>query len=184
MVKRRDYNQEAVQAAYRVLLELVRILGEYRDEIVLVGGWVPELLIPEARHVGSIDVDQALNHQKLTESGYRTILELLQQRGYQQGKQPFIFHRKVSIKRRQINVQVDFLAGEYGGTGRSRRTQRVQDMRPRKARGVDLAFEAPADVPIQGQLPDGGDDQAVVQVASIPIFLVMKGMSIQNRLKD
>jgi hypothetical protein len=45
------------------MLELIRLLGEYHDDIVVAGGWVPALLIPQekARHVGSIDVDLALN---------------------------------------------------------------------------------------------------------------------------
>ncbi len=41
------------------MLELVRLLGEYRDDMVIIGGWVPELLLPgaETKHVGSTDVD-------------------------------------------------------------------------------------------------------------------------------
>ena len=62
-----------VEAAKSVLIELTHILGEYRDDMVLVGGWILELLIPQSqeRHVGSIDVDLALNHKELTEAGYR-----------------------------------------------------------------------------------------------------------------
>ncbi|NJK76619.1 MAG: hypothetical protein HC942_24770 [Microcoleus sp. SU_5_6] len=45
MVDRRDYTAEAVAAAKSVLLELTRILGEYRNEIVVIGGWVPDLLL-------------------------------------------------------------------------------------------------------------------------------------------
>jgi len=58
----RDYSEEQVAAAKSVLLELARLLGEYRDDMVVVGGWVPELLLPShpKRHVGSIDVDLAL----------------------------------------------------------------------------------------------------------------------------
>jgi hypothetical protein len=41
VVTRRDYTSEAVAAAKSVLIELVHLLGQYRDEIVLVGGWVP-----------------------------------------------------------------------------------------------------------------------------------------------
>ena len=44
MVTRTDYNQIAVNAAYSVLIEIVRVLGEYRDNIVLIGGWVPQFL--------------------------------------------------------------------------------------------------------------------------------------------
>jgi hypothetical protein len=41
MVTRRDYTTEAVHAAKSVLVELVHLLGEYRDDTVLIGGWVP-----------------------------------------------------------------------------------------------------------------------------------------------
>lgn len=48
MVNRRDYTAEKVEAARSVLIELVRLLGEYRDHIVLIGGWVPEMIIAGA----------------------------------------------------------------------------------------------------------------------------------------
>lgn len=38
----RDYSADQVEAARSVLLELVHLLGEYRDDIVVVGGWVDE----------------------------------------------------------------------------------------------------------------------------------------------
>jgi len=43
-----------VEAAKSVLIELTHLLGEYRDSIVVVGGWVPELLMPQEPrpHVG------------------------------------------------------------------------------------------------------------------------------------
>jgi hypothetical protein len=41
MVTRSDYGQREVEAAHRVLIELMQILGEYRDHMVLIGGWVP-----------------------------------------------------------------------------------------------------------------------------------------------
>lgn len=44
VTKRTDYTAEAVEAARSVMLELTRRLGEYQKGIVIVGGWVPELL--------------------------------------------------------------------------------------------------------------------------------------------
>jgi hypothetical protein len=137
-----DYTTDAVEAARSVIIELVHILGAYRDNMVLVGGWIPELLLPHSQdsHVGSIDVDLALNHRQLTESGYRAISDILSHSGYIQDKQqPFIFRKEAHGQ----TVKVDFLAGEYGGTGKSHRTQKILEMRPRKARGCDLAFEIP-----------------------------------------
>lgn len=134
-VKRTDYLSEAVEAARSVMIELTRMLGEYREGIVVVGGWVPELLLGHVGrpHTGSLDVDLALDHRTLGEAGYESILQIMRSRGYRQGEQPFIFFRTVHVNRNPYEVEVDFLAGEYDGTARGHRTQKVQDMRPRKA---------------------------------------------------
>ncbi len=182
---RADYPADEVAAARSVMLELVRILGEYRDDLVIIGGWVPELLLSSgsARHIGSIDVDVALNHRRVTEAAYRTIREHLLAHGYEPGKQPFIFFRTVTARERTITVQVDFLAGEYGGASKTHRTQPVQDLAARKARGCDLAIDINTRVKIDGTLPEGGLDSAEVRVAGIVPFLVMKGMALHDRLK-
>jgi hypothetical protein len=186
MVTRKDYLDESVEAARSVMIELVHLLGEYRESLVLIGGWVPELLLlnRERPHVGSIDVDLALDHRTIHAEGYETIQELLLRRGYVQGKQPFIFLRKVRTGDREITVQVDLLAGEYQGTGKSRRHQRVQDIQARKVRGCDLAFIDPIEVTFEGELPGGGRDSVKIQVASLVAFLVMKGMALDDRLKE
>lgn len=188
MVTRRDYTAEAVEAAKSVLIELTHLLGEYRDNIVLIGGWVPELLIPQKPrpHVGSIDIDLALNHLKIREEGYKLIEDLLTSRGYYQepDKQPFIFFRNVPFGDSFIKVQVDLLSGEYEGTGKAHRTQAVQGMKARKARGCDLAFEMVREVDLEGEIPGGGLDRVTVRIASIVPFLVMKGMALDDRLKE
>ena len=183
----RDYSGDLVDAARSVLLELVRLLGEYRDDIVVVGGWVPQLILPQIpkKHVGSIDVDLALNHRHLQEAGYSTIQSLLLRRGYEADlRQPFIFHRTVMVHGNPIKVEVDFLAGEYEGTGPRHRTQPVHEGRARKARGCDVAFDLFVETEISGVLPEGGQDQARVRVSSIVAFLVMKGMALHDRLKE
>ncbi len=42
-------------------------------------------------HVGSMDVDLALDHRNLRDDGYKTIRKLLLDRGYEEGKQSFVF---------------------------------------------------------------------------------------------
>lgn len=183
----RDYSADLAEAARSVLLELVRLLGDYRDDIVVVGGWVPQLILPQTpkQHIGSIDVDLALNHRNLQEAGYSTIQALLLGRGYEQDpRQPFIFHRTVTVRGKPIKVEVDFLAGEYEGTGPKHRTQPVHVGRARKARGCDLAFDLFVETEISGVLPDGGRDQAPVRVSSVVSFLAMKGMALHDRLKE
>jgi len=83
VVTRTDYNQIAVNAAYSVLIEIIRVLGEYRDNIVLIGGWVPQILFQNKGelHTGSIDIDLALDHRQITDEGYKGIHDLLMDRG-------------------------------------------------------------------------------------------------------
>ncbi len=181
-----EYDRLLVEAAHRVLLEVARLLYDYREGLVIVGGSVPGLILDPSlhEHIGTIDVDIALDQNTIQEVGYRSIIQLLSKRGYVQGDQPFIFYRALQIDGQEITVEVDFLAGEYGGTSKRHRTQVVQDMHPRKARACDLAFQNPIQITIEGILPEGGKDRASIQVASIVPFLMMKAQALNSRLKE
>jgi hypothetical protein len=74
--------------------------------------------------------------------------------------------------------------GEYGGAGKGHRTQKVQNVRARKARGCDLAFDTPVIVTLEGELPEGGRNRVSFKVAGIVPFLVMKGMAMHERMKE
>ncbi len=42
-----EYGTREIEAARRVLVDLGQVLGSwFKDSIVVVGGWVPDLLIP------------------------------------------------------------------------------------------------------------------------------------------
>ena len=45
-----DYSEGQKAAAHRVLVELVNLFSEYRDDIRIVGGWVPDLMFPGEGH--------------------------------------------------------------------------------------------------------------------------------------
>lgn len=57
-----EYESRQVEAARRVLVDVGQVLASFRDCLVVVGGWVPDLLISEAEeaHVGSIDVESLI----------------------------------------------------------------------------------------------------------------------------
>lgn len=188
MVSRSQYGEREINACKAVLLELVHLLGEIKDEMVIIGGWTPTFILPRSDdpHVGSLDIDVALDFSKIPDDTYQTILKAFLKRGYTQNKeQLFRFFRKVKIEGADpVNVEVDLMAGEYGGTGKGHRTQKVQDVRARKARGCDLAFDATVTVTLDGNLPDGGKDTASFKVAGIVPFLVMKGMAMYERMKE
>lgn len=188
MVSRSQYGEKEVNACKAVLLELVHLLGEIKDEMVIIGGWTPTFLLPQSNepHVGSLDIDVALDFSKIPDDTYQTILKAFLKRGYTQDRQqPFRFFRTVKVEGTEpMNVEINLMAGEYGGTGKGHRTQKVQDVRARKARGCELAFDAAVTVTIEGKLPDGGKDTASFKVAGIVPFLVMKGMAMYERVKE
>ena len=188
MVTKSQYGEREVNACKSVLIELAHLFGEIKDNVVIVGGWIPALLLPQSDdpHIGSLDIDLALNFSKIPDHTYQTILKTLLERGYNQDRQqPFRFFRKVEIEGPEsITVEIDLMAGEYGGTGNGHRTQKVQDVRARKARGCDLAFDTSITVTIEGELPDGGLDKVSFKIAGIVPFLVMKGMAIHDRMKE
>lgn len=205
MVSKSRYSDKEVNACKSVLLEIVHLMGELKDEMVIIGGWTPSFLFPmqtkgvfdsaifnpnvfytDEPHIGSLDIDVALNFSKIPDETYQTILKAFLRRGYTQDKdQPFRFFRKVHVEGSDpVDVEVDLMAGEYGGTSKGHRTQKVQDIRARKARGCDLAFDSSITVNLEGELPDGGKDMVSFKVAGIVPFLVMKGMAMQDRMKE
>ena len=56
---------DPITASRAVLIEVMNVLVLFRDEIVLVGGWVPDLLYPDRGHLGSLDVDLAVSRNAL-----------------------------------------------------------------------------------------------------------------------
>lgn len=109
-VTKDDYPKLAVKAAESVLLELVHILGEYLDSIVVIGGMVPRYLIkePEEPHIGTTDVDLALDHRRFDEPGYETLHKLLTSHHYLVDRdQPFIYRRPIVMDGKNITVQVE-----------------------------------------------------------------------------
>lgn len=189
MVNKSQYGEKEVNACKTVLVEIIHLFGEFKDDIVIIGGWTPSLLLPESQehpHIGSLDIDVALDFSRIHDDTYQTILKAFLNRGYMQDeKQPFRFFREVKAEGESpIKVEVDLMAGEYGGTGEKHRTQKVQDIRARKARGCDLVFESSVTVTLEGALPEGGHDKVRFKVAGIVPFLVMKGMALYDRMKE
>ncbi|OQA15798.1 MAG: hypothetical protein BWY64_02757 [bacterium ADurb.Bin363] len=187
MVTKSNYEKKEVNICLSVIVEIMTILGRYKNNIILIGGWIPFFILDKKGkdHVGSIDIDLALDFKNISSESYRSILELLKKRGYIQGSQPYIFNRNIKAEDGLVySVEIDLLAGEYGGTSQSHRTQRVQEINARKARGCDLAFEHNITLPVKSIMPDGAENEVMIKVASVIPFLVMKGMAIWERMKE
>ena len=182
-----DYNEGQKAAAHRVLVELVNLFNEYRDDIRIVGGWVPDLMFPEEGHVGSVDVDVLINHIKLKDSGYLTMSKILLRNGYEEHPdKSFSFIKRVQVDGIDYDVDVDILAGMYGGTQKKKRSQHVQGVKALKATGGDFAFEFdPQMIRVEAERTDGALDVAKVNVIAVVPYFVMKTAAMgRGKAKD
>ena len=121
----RDYQERDMKAAYSVLIELGQVLGAWREKFVIVGGAVPWLLLGEARpkHIGTLDIDLDLNPDALAEGEYATLVEALEKKDYERGKEglkPFQLRRWVKVDEGEpVGVLIDLLMPrEARGEGR------------------------------------------------------------------
>ena len=182
-----DYSEGQKQAAHRVLVELVNLFNEYRDDIRIVGGWVPDLMFPKQDHVGSVDVDILINHLKLNDSGYQTMSKILLKNGYAEHPEKyFSFVKTVDVDGEKYDVDVDILAGLYGGTAPKRRSQHVQGIKALKATGGNFAFEfPPQQIKIEAERIDGAIDSAVINVVAVVPYIIMKTAAMgRGKAKD
>jgi len=155
---------------------------------VVVGGWVPDLLIEGAgeEHVGSIDVDLALDAKKLMGGRYAELLGLLiDTRRYFKGEKSFQLYAMVDLQDGEapVRVDVEFLAPQEINLRSSRRSCVIEDFRVLQADGCAAAFHAPEVVTIDGQMVSGARNRVQLRVASFPDFLVMKCFALKGRDK-
>lgn len=186
-----DYEEDKLKACQSVLVEVIHLLGDYVDDIAIVGGWVPTLLLPHSdeKHIGTMDVDIALNRENINDEAYSTIHKILTKSGYVQSTKrgaQFKYIKEILINSHLYRIEVDLLTGEYGGgTGKKRRHEPVQDVMALKARGVDFVFGRTEPVQITAELPgDGGRDTVKCRVAGVVPFIVMKSIVLVRRKKE
>lgn len=182
-----DYDSRKVKAAKRAIVDVMQVLASYKDSIVLVGGWVPELLIKHAKepHIGSIDVDLALNAKKLRDGKYADLLTLLlQTKRYKPGYHSFQLLLEVDLQDDEapIEVEIDFLAEQDIKLDKNR-PPLIENFRILQASGCNNAFKDPEQIVITGTMAKGAKNSVGISVARLPNFLIMKCFALQGRDK-
>lgn len=182
-----DYSDRQVRAARRVLVDIGQVLAAFYDSIVVVGGWVPDLLVGNAdpKHIGSIDVDLALDAANLNDGRYAELLKLLLDTGrYHIGDKAFQLVTKVPLDdgEEPVQVQVEFLAPSEVKMQKNH-PKLIDDFRVLQFPACSAAFHAPVDTEIVGQMTLGAENRVRLRVASLPDFMIMKAHAIAGRDK-
>jgi hypothetical protein len=189
-----DFTPALTAASRSALLELVRTLRPYSKALVLVGGWVPYLLLERNRragnsfaHIGSIDVDFVVDPGQVGEDEYATIVELIKAVGWQEieGKR-FSFERTFpGADGNARKIKVDFLTLAPDEPDRSHRHRPIQvDLQARTMRGAELALTRRTSGHMQGPLPGGAETEVEFLMLDVVGCLGTKGIALGERFKQ
>ncbi len=185
--QRDDYGARQITAAHRVLVDLGQVLAAFKDSLVIVGGWTPDLLLPHADepHIGSIDVDLALDAAKLGEGRYAELIELLlNTKRYRPGAKDFQLEVEVDLQDGELPVlvEVDFLAAQDVKL-KKHKPKLLEGFRVLKAEGCNVAFHAPVEITIPGENVRGTPNTVHMRVVLLADFVLMKAHAIGGRDK-
>jgi hypothetical protein len=180
-----DYTDRQVDAARRVLVDVGQVLASFRDAMVVVGGWVPDLLFPDAEpeHVGSIDVDLALDAAKLGDGQYAELLKLLLDTGrYEKGDKDFQLVTTVDLRDGEVPVRVDveFLASSDVKLKKNH-PKLVEGFRVLQFPACAAAFEHPVNIKFEGLMISGATNTVRLRVSeSSLIFCFTESWKLES----
>ncbi len=186
-----SYDAVTTQRAKSTCLYVATKLGDLMDDMVVIGGLVPSLLIPQdaslvvpEAHIGTMDVDLALNVELLSTGLYETVAERLREAGFTQDANERGNHTRQRWRPSgaHAGVSVDFLVqpsrpGDQGG--RLRDMQR--DFAAVIAPGLHLAFQNSVSVDLQGRTIANERAKRSVRVCGPGAFTVLKALAFRNR---
>jgi len=194
-----EYTESVTGASYSALLELSVALRPYRDSLVLIGGWVPYLLVkefgprdPDFIHAGSIDIDLAVDPDAVDDTGYSDIVEIIRRRGYVPRLSrtgdviEFSYEKDITspVDGSVHRISVDFLTSRGPYQEKKRHRQVQPSLRARMAGGCELAFTHNLAVDVKGQLPDDGMTELPVRMLDIPGCIGMKGIVLGEGYRE
>lgn len=181
------YADEDVQLVRSACLTLATYLGPFLDDLVVVGGLVPTLLIerPDSgreRHVGTKDLDLGLHLAILRESRYAELVAHLQSASFEpdktgQGKPAG--HR---WKHQTDKVTVDFLiaptdASQIPGHDKVITT----DLSAVFTAGLPLAFRNRLKISLSTKTLRGEDATRDIWVSGPGAFVALKALAFRSR---
>lgn len=185
-----EYKSEQVEFVRATCLYVATKLGDLMDEVVVVGGLVPSLLIdqetlPEgsSAHVGTLDLDVGLKLALLDHGRYRTLTERLRDAGFVQDQtetgQPTRQRWRVTGLG---SVTVDFLIPPSLVTDQGGKLRDIEkDFAAIIAPGLKLAFQDRRRVRIEGETIFGEKASREVWVCGPGAFVVLKALAFLGR---
>ena len=184
------YRSEDINLVRRTCLYVATKLGDLADDVVVIGGLVPSLLIdqdtlPEhaQAHVGTLDLDMGLTLAILDEGRYRTLTARLRRAGFSMdvNEQGNPTRQRWKIERTE-KVTIDFLMQPSLPEDRPGGLRHIeQDFAAVIAPGLDLAFQDRLKVSLSGKTIMGEDATREIWICGPGAYVVLKALAFKMR---
>ncbi len=185
------YTSEETEQVRAVCLTIAVTLGAYLDDLCIVGGLVPPLLIDATRtgddedgdlHTGTNDLDVGLALALLDEQRYAEISQRLDAEGFKPDTNDSGNETVQRWRLDDLKVTVDFLMPP---TADQEPTRRIQNLEPHFGAvitpGLELAFEERILVEVDGYTIKGERARRPVPVCGPAGFVVLKALAMGER---
>ena len=189
---RSGYTAEETEQVMASTLTIAVTLGDLMDEVCVVGGLVPTLLIDHRTgpteaggHCGTNDLDVGLALALLDDARYKEISARLRQKGFEHdttddGKAVLQRWKMANLK-----VTIDFLIPPVTDERRGGKVKHLEgDFGALVAPGLELAFDEREWVEIDGATLAGDKATRRVPVCGPAAFVVLKALAFRLRAED
>jgi hypothetical protein len=190
-----EYTLERLNLIKATCLTVALALGDEicRDEIVIVGGLVPALLYGEGAdpllgaHVGTNDLDLALDLVILDSERYEQIRDLLTRAGFKPDESEEGALIRQRWRHADAKSTVDFLMPLSQGadpSGRGKLQSLTGDFAAIKMLGLDLALQNKVMIELEGRDLQNRQVKRNVPVCAAHVFVILKAIAMKNRDKQ
>ncbi|MBK6687535.1 MAG: hypothetical protein IPG45_23890 [Deltaproteobacteria bacterium] len=185
-----DYDNEQLGLVRATCLYVATKLGDMLDDVVIIGGLVPSLLIDQRTlpaevdpHVGTMDLDLGLTLGLLDEGRYHELAERLRNAGFEPDKNAA---GKPTRQRWKIEgpakVTVDFLIQPSQASDQAGKLRNLEeDFAAIIAPGLKLAFLDRERITLDGKTILNENATRDIWVAGPGAFVVLKSLAFENR---
>lgn len=184
------YGGVSLELLRATCLQVATVLGDLMDDLVIIGGLVPSLLIDQDNlgegveaHVGTLDLDVGMSLAIFDDKHYQAITERLRNTGFEPDKNDKgnpVFQRWLHREYRKITV--DFLIPPSYETDRGGSIRKLEkDFGAIIAPGLELAFQDFQTIEISGTTLKGEKATRRVKVCGAGAYVVLKSLTFRNR---
>lgn len=189
---RSGYEAEDFEQVRATSLTVAVTLGAYLDEVCIVGGLVPALLIDTTRgadddddnerHPGTNDLDIGLALALLDDERYAEISARLRAEGFEPDTNPNGNQTVQRWRLGDLKVTVDFLMAPAPDQDAKLRVQNLQpDFGALVTPGLELAFDERVQIELDGPTLTGERARRTVPVCGPAAFVVLKALAFGDR---